>query len=94
MKQVNVTIGFDEEKLTALKRYMGKKNLEPETELTEALKKLYEKYVPGPVREYIDENDVDTPSAARPRRTPRTTTKPQMTVPGGTTSEVEHNEQP
>lgn len=27
MKQVNLTITFDEEKLSALKRYMGKKEL-------------------------------------------------------------------
>ena len=28
MKQVNLTITFDEEKLSALKRYMGKKELD------------------------------------------------------------------
>ena len=28
MKQVNLTITFDEEKLSALKRYMGKKEME------------------------------------------------------------------
>ncbi len=27
MKQVNLTITFDEEKLSALKRYMGKRSL-------------------------------------------------------------------
>ena len=30
MKQVNLTITFDEEKLSALKRYMGKKELDLE----------------------------------------------------------------
>lgn len=67
MKQVNVTISFDEEKLTALKRYMGKKDLEPEAELVTALVKLYEKYVPAPVREYIDESDAPA-APARPKR--------------------------
>ena len=33
MKQVNLTIAFDEEKLTALKRYMSKKELELESGL-------------------------------------------------------------
>ena len=56
MKQVNLTITFDEEKLSALKRYMGKKELDLDREMTDALVKLYEKYVPAPVREYIDES--------------------------------------
>ena len=70
MKQVNLTITFDEEKLSALKRYMGKKELDLDREMTDALVKLYEKYVPAPVREYIDESDVNaaartSPAAAR-----------------------------
>ena len=43
MKQVNLTISFDEEKLSALKRYMSKRDLELEREMTDALVKLYEK---------------------------------------------------
>ena len=43
MKQVNLTISFDEEKLSALKRYMSKRDLELEREVTDALVKLYEK---------------------------------------------------
>lgn len=42
MKQVNLTITFDEEKLSALKRYMGKKELDLDREMTDALVKLYE----------------------------------------------------
>lgn len=69
MKQVNLTITFDEEKLSALKRYMGKKELDLDREMTDALVKLYEKYVPAPVREYIDESDVPAPVATKPKRT-------------------------
>ena len=69
MKQVNLTITFDEEKLSALKRYMGKKELDLEREMTDALVKLYEKYVPAPVREYIDENDVPASASTKPKRT-------------------------
>ncbi len=69
MKQVNFTITADEEKLSALKRYMGKKDLDLEREMEDALRKLYEKYVPAPVREYIDESDVAIP--AKPKRTPK-----------------------
>ena len=54
MKQGSLAIFFEEEKLAALRRYMGKKELDLEAELTDALTKLYEKYVPAPVREYID----------------------------------------
>ena len=68
MKQVNLTITFDEEKLSALKRYMGKKELDLDREMTDALVKLYEKYVPAPVREYIDENDAPA-APAKPKRT-------------------------
>jgi len=69
MKQVNLTITFDEEKLSALKRYMGKKELDLDREMTDALVKLYEKYVPAPVREYIDENDVPASASTKPKRT-------------------------
>ena len=74
MKQVNLTITFDEEKLSALKRYMGKKELDLEREMTDALVKLYEKYVPAPVREYIDESDVPVSTPAKPKRNPKPTT--------------------
>ena len=68
MKQSNITIPYEEEKLTALRRYMGKKELELEMEMLDALTKLYEKYVPAPVREYIDENDTPLPPTPKPRR--------------------------
>ena len=91
MKQVNMTVSFEEEKLTALRRYMAKKDLEPERELRDALLKLYEKYVPAPVREYIDESDVSKPSAPRPRQPQRSASpKPAVT---STTEEVRQHEQ-
>lgn len=94
MKQVNVSISFEEEKLTALKRYMAKKELEPETELADALLKLYEKHVPAPVREYIDENDVAAASTTRPRRPARPAVpKPQAQPSEKSEAEVEHHEQ-
>ena len=65
MKQVNLTISFGEEKLSALKRYMSNRDLELEREMTDALVKLYEKYVPAPVREYIDETDTSAPTRSR-----------------------------
>ncbi len=54
MKQAVVTIKYEEEKLNAIKQYMGKKDADFEAELNEVLGKMYEKYVPQAVREYID----------------------------------------
>lgn len=74
MKQVSLTITFDEEKLSALKRYMSKKELDLDREMTDALVKLYEKYVPAPVREYIDESDVAASAPSRSRRSQKSVT--------------------
>ena len=49
-----VTIKYEEEKPNAIKQYMGKKDADFESEMTEVLGKMYEKYVPQAVREYID----------------------------------------
>jgi hypothetical protein len=59
MKQTTVTISFEDEKLSAVKRYMQKKNANLEDELTTQLTKLYEKYVPVGVQEYINERNAD-----------------------------------
>lgn len=70
MKQSELMISFDGEKLSALRRYMAKKEMNLEAELNDAVQKLYEKFVPAPVREYIEENGAPTPAAkpARQRR--------------------------
>ncbi len=54
MKKDIVRISVDAEKLRAVKQYMEKKESKLEDELTEQVQKLYEKYVPANVREYID----------------------------------------
>lgn len=64
MKQAAITIKYDEEKLGAIKQYMGKKDADFEAEMTEVLGKLYEKYVPQAVREYIDSRG-DVPPVIR-----------------------------
>lgn len=67
MKQINISVSFDDEKLRALNKYLKKKELTAEDELAAALLHLYEKHVPATVREYIDEDDVVVP--AKPKRT-------------------------
>lgn len=53
MKKINITVTFDEEKLSALKMYLGQKNTTAEKELAKALDVLYGKNVPAGVREFI-----------------------------------------
>lgn len=65
MKKDNITISMEADKLRATRRYMSKKDASLEQELGEALQKLYEKYVPAPVREYIDEGGEDTAAPAK-----------------------------
>lgn len=64
MKQSVVTIKYEEEKLNAIRQYMGKKDADFESELNEVLGKMYEKYVPQAVREYIDSRG-DVPAAIK-----------------------------
>ncbi|WP_312102469.1 DUF6103 family protein [Pygmaiobacter massiliensis] len=68
MKKENITISMGADKLRATKRYMEKKDADVELELGDALQKLYEKYVPAPVREYIDEGGEDTPAPAKKQK--------------------------
>lgn len=54
MKNTTISVGFDEEKLAAARIYLAQKNLSVEEELGKALEALYQKYVPGNVREFIE----------------------------------------
>ena len=85
MKQINISVSFDDEKLRALNKYLKKKGLTAEDELAAALLHLYEKHVPAAVREYIDEDDAVVPAkpkrAAKPAAPKKTVEEPVPTVP-------------
>ena len=68
MKQDTVTASFDAAKLKAIKLYMGRKGVSLEQELVEQLKKLYERYVPINVREYIEEAEKGDFQSSPPQR--------------------------
>lgn len=68
MKQATITIRFEDEKLSAVRRYMQKKNANLEDELIAQLAKLYEKYVPAGVQEYINERYADDASTPAKRQ--------------------------
>ncbi|WP_283608444.1 DUF6103 family protein [Faecalispora anaeroviscerum] len=59
MKKATIQISFDAEKLGAIKQYMGKKDTELQAELGDVMQKLYEKHVPAPVREYIENRELE-----------------------------------
>jgi len=61
MKQANIQITFEEEKLRALRRYIAKRDSTLEAELQKAAKRLYEKVVPAAVQEYISDCTQDDP---------------------------------
>ena len=73
MKKVNITLAFDEDKLDALEFSLKKENTSVQSRMDEALRQLYEKTVPEPVREYLDSRAAP---AAKPKRPPKTA-KPQ-----------------
>ncbi|OCN00411.1 hypothetical protein A7X67_16230 [Clostridium sp. W14A] len=73
MKKETLIVRFDAEKLKATKQYMRKKDADLNGDLDDEIQRLYEKYVPAAVREYIDSRDSSEISS------PRQTTKPSAT---------------
>lgn len=73
MKQANIQITFEEEKLRALRRYIAKRDSTLEAELQKAAQRLYEKVVPTAVQEYISDGAQDE----LPRKPQK---KPEMQV--------------
>ena len=74
MKKDVVRVSLDAERLRAVKTYMEKKEVNLEDELVDQLQKLYEKYVPANVREYID----DKQEEEKKKRKPKKSTKKQV----------------
>ena len=73
MKKDTISLSMEAQKLGATKRYMEKKDASIEQELGEALQKLYEKYVPATVREYIDETTDSVPAPKAKKQKEKTT---------------------
>ena len=76
MKKVNISIAFEDEKLDAEEFSLKKENSSVQDRMDDALKNLYEKTVPEPVREYLESKAA--PAAPKPKRTVKPTApKPQ-----------------
>lgn len=87
MKKTNVTISFDEEKLSALRLYMEQKDLQLEDELTKAVEGFYGKHVPANVREFIEMRSGEPADPAPRARRPRPEKKIQPPNMPGTMNE-------
>ncbi|MDL2274254.1 DUF6103 family protein [Oscillospiraceae bacterium OttesenSCG-928-G22] len=75
MKTTNLTLAIESEKLAALKQYAAKRQVDIDAELRDAVEKLYEKYVPAAVREYLAEREPPAPGRPpRPSRAPSSAT--------------------
>ncbi len=72
MRKITVSVQVDAEKLRAIQFYAGRKDSTVEAELESCIEKLYEKYVPGPTREYIESMAVSARPSRSSRPAPRT----------------------
>ena len=54
MEKICVTVSMEEERLKALEFALKKKNSSVQRRMDDALRLLYEKEVPEPIREYVD----------------------------------------
>lgn len=72
MKKDTISISLEAEKLRAIKKYMEKKEVDLQDEMVDQLQKLYDKYVPANVREYIDEREEEL-NAAKTKKTTKKT---------------------
>lgn len=73
MKKDTITISLEAEKLRAIKKYMEKKEADLQDEIAEQLQRLYEKYVPANVREYIDEREEEEIKPEKSKKAAQTT---------------------
>ena len=76
MKKATITLSYDEEKLSALKLYLGQRETQVEDELTKALDALYAKNVPAGVREFIELRSGNGESPAPKVRKQKAESKP------------------
>jgi hypothetical protein len=77
MGMTNISIPFDEEKLSALDFSLSKEHSSAQQRMERALAELYEESVPAALREYIDSKNAPAPKPKRPSKTPASSRSPQ-----------------
>ena len=88
MKQINLTIPYEEEKIEAIRQFSGEGKPSLEQELTALIDRLYHKAVPAPVRDFIAAR-TETASPIAPRRR-----KNRAADPSQSASEAPVSEEP
>lgn len=83
MRKETIQISYDAEKLGAIRQYMAKKDTEFQRELEDFMQKLYEKHVPVPVRDYIENREQHESEAPRRPSRPASPARPQGHPTGG-----------
>ena len=78
MKNVTVTIPYDEDKLSALRLYLAEKQVKVEDALVKALNSLYAKAVPQSVQHFLELRGSAEESAAPPKPKPVIKPKPKQ----------------
>ncbi len=68
MEKMEITLSFDSERMRALTIYLKMENATVQEKMDEAMRQLYERTVPEPVREYLD---IVSAPPSRPKRPPR-----------------------
>ncbi len=68
MEKQEITLSFDSERMRALTIYLKMENSTVQEKMDEAMRQLYERTVPEPVREYLD---IVSAPPSRPKRPPR-----------------------
>jgi len=68
MEKSEITLSFDAERMRALTIYLKMENTTVQEKMDEAMRQLYERTVPEPVREFLD---IISAPPARPRRPTR-----------------------
>lgn len=79
MEKVCVTVSMEEERLKALEFALKKKNSSVQRRMDDALRQLYEKEVPEPIREYVDSLLAPPPRPRRPVRAAKATEESSKT---------------
>ncbi len=77
MRKINISVSFDDEKLSALKIYLTQKEQTVENELEKYLETLFRKTVPMDVQKFFAMKSGEEIPAAEPKRSYSRKTNPQ-----------------
>ena len=68
MKPTKIEFSFDDAKLEAIKLFLKEKDVSLDEELDHCMDALYKKYVPQPVRDFIEKKEAEATQAVAPTK--------------------------